>query len=126
MREDNPLDWAEKAETDWEMARRALRGKRQFADAAGYHAQQCDEKYLKAMLVSQHIAFARTHDLAALNDLCLNHGILTAFDADQLDYLTAFAVQVRYPGAEPTLEEARQSLEIARAVRAFARHWLGR
>ncbi len=78
------------------------------------------------MLVSQHIAFARTHDLAAFNDLCLNHRILAAFDADQLDYLTAFAVQVRYPGAEPTLEEARQALEIARTVRAFARRWLGR
>lgn len=125
MSETDPLEWAKKAEGDWEMAHRALRGKRRFPDAAGYHAQQCAEKYLKALLVSKGIAAPRTHDLDALNELCLTNGILTAFDRDALDFLSAFAVQVRYPGAEPSLEEARQVLEAARAVRAFARRFLG-
>lgn len=35
------------------------------------------------------------------------------------------AVLVRYPGEEPTLEEAREALDIARAVRRFARRFLG-
>ncbi len=125
MNENDPQEWAAKAEVDWEMAHRALRGKRRFPDAAGYHAQQCAEKYLKALLVSKNIAVPRTHDLDALNELCLAHGVLAAFDRDALDFLSAFAVQVRYPGAEPTLDEARQALEAARAVRAFARRFLG-
>lgn len=35
------------------------------------------------------------------------------------------SVDVRYPGEEPSLEEARQAIGIAKTVRAFARRWLG-
>ena len=44
MNESNPLDWAAKAESDLDMARRALRGKIKRTDAAVFHAQQCAEK----------------------------------------------------------------------------------
>lgn len=44
---------------------------------------------------------------------------------EDLALLSDFAVQVRYPGAQPSEEEARQAVEIARAVRGFARRWLG-
>src|SRR4029453_6914324 len=37
---------------------------------ATFHAQQCAEKYLKALLVSRRQAFPRTHDVVALHDLC--------------------------------------------------------
>jgi hypothetical protein len=36
----------------------------------------------------------------------------------------AYAVQVRYPGEEPTLAEAREALQIAQAVRRWARPML--
>lgn len=117
--------WVNKAESDWEMAKRALRGQHRLPDAACYHAQQCAEKYFKAILTFQHVGFPHIHDLDSLNQLCLQADILNGFDRDQLDLLTAYAVQVRYPGEEPTEEEARQAVEIARAVRAFARCWLG-
>ena len=126
MNESDWLGWVHKAESDWEMAKRALRGKRRLPDAACYHAQQCAEKYFKALLTYSRVEFPRSHDLDSLNQLCLQAGILTAFDQDELDILTAFAVQVRYPGEEPTEEEARRAVEIARSVRAFARRWLGR
>jgi hypothetical protein len=40
---------------------------------------------------------------------------------DALERLTAYAVQVRYPGEDPTPDEAREALHIARAVRRWAR-----
>jgi hypothetical protein len=64
-----------------------------------YHAQQAAEKYFKALLIAQGIEFPKTHDLLILNQLCVSHGILTAFDEDSLDFLSAFAIRVRYPGS---------------------------
>lgn len=50
---------------------------------------------------------------------------MTGFSPDALTFLTDCAVTVRYPGADLTLEEARQAVEIARSVRLFARRFLG-
>lgn len=125
MREHNPLDWVAKAEGDLDMARRALRGKTKHTDAAAFHAQQCAEKCLKALLVAAGVDYPRTHDLVVLNHLCLNGGILTGFDERDLEFLSSFSVLVRYPGEEPTLEDAQEAIRIARTVRAFARRWLG-
>ncbi len=35
------------------------------------------------------------------------------------------AISSRYLGDEPTLEDAREAVEIAKTVRKFARKWLG-
>jgi HEPN domain-containing protein len=91
---------------------------------ATFHAQQCAEKYLKALLVARDQAFPRTHDLAALSNLCLRNGIIIPMDQDALERLAAYAVEVRYPGEDPTLDEAREALQIAQAVRRFARRML--
>jgi hypothetical protein len=42
----------------------------------------------------------------------------------KLNDLSDYAVLTRYPGDDPTLEEARDALEIAKAVRRFARKLL--
>ncbi|GIV99151.1 HEPN domain-containing protein [Roseiflexus sp.] len=125
MKESNPLDWVAKAEGDLDMARRALRGKMRHTDAAVFHAQQCAEKYLKALLIAGTITFPKTHDLTILRHLCISNGIPVNVDEPALDFLSGYAVNARYPGAEPSLEEAREAIAIARSVRAFARRWLG-
>jgi HEPN domain-containing protein len=119
------LEWMKKADADLDMAGRALQGKKKHPDSGCYHAQQAAEKYFKALLVAQGIEFPKTHDLLILNQLCVSHGILTAFDEDSLDFLSAFAIRVRYPGVEPDIEEARKAIAIAKTVRKFARQWLG-
>lgn len=124
MSESDPRSWALKAEADLDMAKRALRGKRKYPEAAAFHAQQCAEKYLKAMLVSARVAFPKTHDLVLLNYLCRQNAIPTHFDESALQVLTNFSVRVRYPGEETTLEEAKVALEIAKSVRRFALRWL--
>ncbi|MFN3763620.1 MAG: HEPN domain-containing protein [Anaerolineae bacterium] len=46
-------------------------------------------------------------------------------DDEDLDRLSAYAVEVRYPGDGPALEDARIAIAIARKVRRFARRLLG-
>jgi len=82
-------------------------------------------KYLKALLISRSVKFPKTHGLIHLNTLCISNEILTEFSDPMLGTLAGYAVRFRYPGNEPSLEEAREALAIARSVCAFARKWLG-
>jgi HEPN domain-containing protein len=119
-----PLAWVARAEEDLALARSALRRKKPLTYGATFHAQQCAEKYLKALLVARRQIFPRTHDLSALSDLCLQNELIIPVDRDALERLTAYAVQVRYPGEDPTPDEAREALQIAQVVRRFASRWL--
>jgi HEPN domain-containing protein len=119
-----PLAWVAQAEEDLALARSALRRKTLLTYGATFYAQQCAEKYLKALLVARRQVFPRTHDLAALSDLCLQNELIIPVDRDALERLTAYAVQVRYPGEDPTPDEAREAVQIAQAMRRFARRLL--
>ena len=68
----NPLtrQWVEKAEKDYRSALRELRShKDPNYDDGCFHAQQCIEKYLKALLQENGTAFPKTHQLEKLIDL---------------------------------------------------------
>jgi len=120
----DPKAWVEKAEEDYAVVRSALRRKKPLLYAACFHSQQCAEKYLKALLVAKGAKVAKTHDLLLLSQQCEKAGILLAMDPKRLNDLSDYAVQTRYPGDALTLEEARDALEIAKAVRRFARKFL--
>ena len=60
-------DWVAKAEEDFAVVRTLSRTRRPVLnDAVCFHAQQCAEKYLKALLTRDHVAFPKTHDLLDL------------------------------------------------------------
>ena len=117
----DPLAWVDRAEEDWLLARSAFRRKVPLIYGTTFHAQQCTEKYLKALLLSRRQAFPRTHDLIALHDLCIRHGLSGPVDQGKLERLAAYAVQVRYPREDPIVDEAREALQIAQEVRRWAR-----
>ena len=96
----DPLAWIALAEEDYLLARSALHRKKPLRYGACFHAQQCAEKYLKAVLVLHRKAFPKTHDLLALSDLCAQAGVIVPIDPDELDRLSAHAVQVRYTPAK--------------------------
>jgi HEPN domain-containing protein len=121
----DPRAWAEKAEEDFILARASLRRRKPLITGACFHAQQCAEKYMKALLISIGASFPMTHDLLLLNNLCSSAGILLEIDPKLLNTLTDFAVRTRYPGEEPALADAKEALEIAKLVRVFARKFLG-
>ncbi len=120
----DPQAWVARAEEDYEMARVVLRRKKPLTDSSCFHAQQCAEKYLKAMLVAHETKFPKTHDLILLNNLCVQAGIFVEIDLEQLHTLSDDAVRSRYPGEHPTAEEAREAMKTAQAVRKFARKFL--
>lgn len=98
MSVDDYREWVRYAEQDWQLAVSLLRRKRPPVIAICFHAQQSAEKYLKALLLSRGAVFPRTHDLAALNSLCEQQGILTGFSPRLLTLLSEYAVVSRYPG----------------------------
>lgn len=124
----NPLtsEWVEKAEGDFATTGRELRARKNpNYDAACFHAQQCAEKYLKAMLQEADIAFAKTHNLISLLDLLLSVDSTLEIMRADLQQLTTYSVNVRYPGESTNKDSARGAMRIAGAVRSRARRWLG-
>lgn len=120
----HPLEWVAKAEGDYILAHSALRRKTPVTFGSCFHSQQSAEKYLKALLVTHGKRFPKIHDLLEISKICERAGILVPISEDALDNLTKYAVQTRYPGNDPTVQEAREALETAKAVRKFAREFL--
>jgi len=124
----NPLtrEWIEKAEGDFATASRELRARKSpNYDAVCFHAQQCAEKYLKALLQEANSPFGKTHNLVGLLDLLLPTDPSWETMRSDLQRLSSFAVYVRYPGASADKTLARESLDVCRVVRAKARSSFG-
>ena len=112
------VEWATKAEADLATARReAAVDDTPNYDAVCFHAQQCAEKYLKAILVEDNLRVPRIHDLEALVNLLSGQyqelqGILR-----HARILSAMIVEVRYPGMTADEDDAAESLKSATAIR---------
>jgi HEPN domain-containing protein len=117
--------WVEYAEEDFTVAKSLLRRTKPLMTSSCFHSQQCAEKYLKAMLVAKDVEFPKTHDLLILDVLCNKAGILTGYTKEELGRLSGYAVHTRYPGNQPTIEDAKEALAIVSDVRRFARSFLG-
>jgi len=70
--EDLVRSWANKAEHDLLNIENNLVAKKIPWDTVGFHAQQCGEKYLKALLVFRRSDFPKIHDLTELYALLPN------------------------------------------------------
>ncbi|MBM3745932.1 MAG: HEPN domain-containing protein [Acidobacteria bacterium] len=118
--------WIEKAENDLRNATHTLTLEEDCPfDTVCFHAQQCAEKYLKALLLSAGVDVPRTHDLRALMLLIPAH-LPWRLDLERLLGLNRYSVEARYPGEwEPiSRDEAEQAVRIAREVRAAVRKLL--
>jgi HEPN domain-containing protein len=118
-------EWVIKAEHDLTTAVHTLKlGADCPTDTVCFHAQQCVEKYLKALLVVAGMDFPKTHDTEALLALLpIKARPMIAYD-DQAR-LTLYAIASRYPGApDISYAEARAAVALARQVRAEVRRRL--
>lgn len=121
----DPYAWAASAEEDFVLARTALQRKRPLVSGACFHAQQCAEKYMKALLISKSANFPKTHDLLMLNNFCSAVGVFLEIEPKYLNTLTDYAVRTRYPGEGPHMDDAKEAIELAKLVRSFAKKFLG-
>lgn len=112
--------WVAKAEGDLENARLVLgAGPAGPMDTVAFHAQQCVEKYLKALLCFRGEDVPRIHDVEAL---LTRAGIWGRVEVtvEESRLLTDYATVTRYPGDyEPVShEEAGHAVELADRIRA--------
>lgn len=118
-------EWVEKAEADFATANREIRARRQpNYDAACFHAQQCIEKYLKALLQENGLAFEKTHNLIRLLERLLPLNPLWESTRNSLAQLTAYAVVFRYPGESASKELAKKAVRICNQLRTDFRQSL--
>ncbi|MBM4037334.1 MAG: HEPN domain-containing protein [Planctomycetes bacterium] len=114
-------EWVGKAEGDLAVARREMATAEPVYHVICFLAQQCAEKYLKAVLEENCIPFTKTHDLVLLHDL--NGGLLPDLDSwrGRMATFGPFGIAVRYPFTHAEKQEAEDSMAVAEAVRAAVR-----
>ena len=90
------------------------------ADVEGalFHCQQAAEKALKAFLTWHDVRFRRIHDLEEIGKQCVQVDQTLGPLMARAETLSEYATRFRYPGAryEPSLEEARDVVALAREV----------
>ena len=119
-------EWVTKADADLVTAKReAAAVESPNYDAVCFHAQQCAEKYLKAVLAENELRIPRIHDLEALlNQLLPLYPTLNGF-MRLARILSAMAVEVRYPGMTADEDDAAESIKAAMAICEAVRSILG-
>jgi len=113
-------EWIEKAEEDFEVAKRLKRAKKPLYNSVCFHCQQCAEKYIKAFLEEEGQYVPKSHDLVAL--ITLSPSLKELLERkEELEKLTGYAVAFRYPGAKASQKNAEQCFFIASFIRKVIR-----
>jgi HEPN domain-containing protein len=119
-------DWVKKAEEDYLAALDlARRRKKQLHNSVCFHCQQSAEKYLKARIEEVGLRIPKTYDLESLLTVLLPVAPLWAALRPQLQNLTDFAVDFRYPGNEANKQDAKTALRDCKSVHKEVRLALG-
>jgi HEPN domain-containing protein len=116
----SPAAWLRFARADMGLARQ--RGAPDaLLEALCFHAQQCAEKSLKAVLVHHGITVPRTHSIERLIDL-LPVSVERGSELGDAATLSDYAVGARYPvDQEPVTEdEYEEAVRLAAAVLRWA------
>ena len=114
-------NWIDKAEKDLISAKHELSFPDVITETVCFHCQQAVEKYLKAYLLFLEIPFTKTHGIGKLITNCETKDKEISAFKEEADKLTDYAIEVRYPDEwfEPTLEEAKEAVEIARKIKKY-------
>ena len=114
-----PVDeWIKKAEGDFKVARREFRRRAdRNLDAICFHAHQCVEKLMKAVLVVRGVSPEYTHNLFYLDTTLKKVVASWTSDVDELSWLTRAGVAFRYPGEWATDAHASRAMAICERLR---------
>ena len=111
-------EWIAKAEGDFATATRENSVVMEpNCDDVCFHAQQCIEKLLKALLVADGIQPPKTHDLIALGELLRPQHADLELPLEDLLRLSRAGVVFRCPGETATPEMAAAALAICTRLR---------
>ena len=111
-------EWITKGEADYRTAEREFAVPDGFNyDAVCYHAQQCIEKLMKALLIIHSVSPPKTHDLIVLQQLLPMLCTEELFKTKDLRYLSSSSISFRYPGDSADKNDAEEALQICRELR---------
>ncbi len=122
--------WLIAAQDDLLVLERIMPDER-LSHMAAFHAQQCIEKSLKAIIEEHALGHIRTHNLARLFEIVRPHAI---FDVDVIliEKMDKLYIDARYPGelgllpdGKPTMADAHQFCACARSVHEQVEKALG-
>jgi HEPN domain-containing protein len=114
-------EWIAKADEDFEFAPANLKDGRPFSALICFHFHQSAEKYLKAFIIANDLAFIKSHDLPALLKICVTKDPSLIRLSPDCEYLNAFYIETRYPVHWPTnftLEEAEKARSSAPSIKS--------
>lgn len=106
-------EWLEHARADLDACAALIAAG--LAGEALFHAQQCAEKAMKALLTWHQVSFKKTHDLDELKHACLPLAGDAAAHLAGIEKLSQYAWRFRYPGA-PYAPERTEAEEAWRAA----------
>ena len=116
-------EWIKIAEEDYIIATKAKKFKPTPNYAISFHAQQCIEKYLKGLLQENDIEFEKIHDLDVLYYQCKDILPEIGNYIEDLITLSIYAVDVRYPGLDISVEESQECVNIMEKIRKIIRNY---
>ncbi|WP_020374980.1 HEPN domain-containing protein [Sulfobacillus thermosulfidooxidans] len=117
--------WRAYAQEDLDVARHAVSVG--WLNSACFHAQQCGEKWLKALLTYYGQPVPRSHDLDYLADLVEPFAKNVGDIREATLVLTEYAVSSRYPSPlEIDVDEAAQAVSYAQQIQEWAEVHLAR
>ena len=94
----NPSEWLRRARSNLARAKAHCGLDEVLYEDLCFDAQQAAEKSIKALLLHKKVSFTRTHDILSLLTLLDQNGLEVPEEIRQVDNLTAYAVDTRYPG----------------------------
>jgi len=119
--------WLVKANNDLKVAENEMKLSPDdvVTEAVCFHCEQAVEKFLKTYLITRNIEFKKTHNLEVLLELCIKED--AEFKKIKVGNLSFYAVEVRYPDEFylPTIDEAKECIEIPREVKQFVLKKIG-
>jgi HEPN domain-containing protein len=108
--------------SDLALARQAENNPDVLPNQTAFHAQQAAEKAIKGAMIHEGLLFARTHDLQDLVKRWTASGRVWPASLGNVNALTPYAVESRYPGYMHQINraEVRAAIQTAEQVVAWA------
>ncbi|MBI5573743.1 MAG: HEPN domain-containing protein [Elusimicrobia bacterium] len=122
MKNNNDLvnEWFKKADEDILTIENNLKAEKIPTSTVCFHSQQSAEKYLKGYLSYKEIEFEFVHDMEYLINLATENEKKFEELIEVVKKLDKYSVKIRYSYFyTPTLEEAKESYEMAVKIRDF-------
>jgi len=95
---ETPREWLRYAEQDLRVAEQAMRDELPTYHTICFLCQSAAEKFLKGYLIAQGWTLEKTHDMAALLEMCIEHDPEWEALAADGAVLNEYIVAGRYPG----------------------------